>query len=396
MTTRSRHTHRRRPGRITIHAAVVVMLVAGLLAASRTTTTSGAVSLSTFPSLTFSSATRVDMRAAAAYVRPGSSLLTRESSAVSDATPDVLVVRGTAAIAPTSSFSSSVAAVSAASGEVGAGIKPLADILDPTVPFVLYEVQPGDSPSSIAAKYNISVSTLYENNPTAVGTTLHPGGQLIVPRRDGVLYKVGFGETVASIVEKYLNVTVGMVVDYRPNAISDPNNLRAGEYILLPNAVLKPPPPPPPPPPSRGPGPITGGGDAPAPGGQGIFSYPLARWFRISDPFGTPRGSTYHTGIDFDLWGMSRSNIFAACDGVVTRTEYWTYSYGYHVVVDCGGGFSTLYAHLDSIAVAPGQHVNAGTIIGVSGLTGYTTGEHLHFEIRYNGVPVDPAAYLPV
>jgi murein DD-endopeptidase MepM/ murein hydrolase activator NlpD len=93
---------------------------------------------------------------------------------------------------------------------------------------------------------------------------------------------------------------------------------------------------------------------------------------------------------------MSRSNIFAACDGVVTRTEYWTYSYGYHVVIDCGGGFSTLYAHLDSIAVAPGQHVSAGTIIGVSGLTGYTTGEHLHFEIRYNGVPVDPAAYLPV
>jgi len=115
----------------------------------------------------------------------------------------------------------------------------------------------------------------------------------------------------------------------------------------------------------------------------------------VSDPFGTARGGgTYHTGIDLDLYGYHHSNVFAACSGVVSRTEYLTYSYGYHVIIDCGDGWSTLYAHFSQILVTPGQVVSAGTVIGVSGVTGYTTGEHLHFEIRINGAPVNPAAYI--
>ena len=80
---------------------------------------------------------------------------------------------------------------------------------------------------------------------------------------------------------------------------------------------------------------------------------------------------------------------------MVSRTEYLTYSYGYHVIVDCGDGWSTLYAHMSEIRVNPGQKVSAGAVLGISGVTGFTTGEHLHFEIRKNNVPVDPAAYLP-
>ncbi|MEX2080619.1 MAG: M23 family metallopeptidase, partial [Dehalococcoidia bacterium] len=79
----------------------------------------------------------------------------------------------------------------------------------------------------------------------------------------------------------------------------------------------------------------------------------------------------------------------------VTRVEYLTYSYGYHVVVDCGDGWTTLYAHMSEIHVYAGQGVNQGTQLGNSGVTGFTTGEHLHFEIRYFGAPLDPALYLP-
>jgi murein DD-endopeptidase MepM/ murein hydrolase activator NlpD len=115
----------------------------------------------------------------------------------------------------------------------------------------------------------------------------------------------------------------------------------------------------------------------------------------VSDPCGVSRGGgTIHTGIDLDLYGYHYSNIFAACTGTVIRTEYLTYSYGYHIVIDCGDGWSTLYAHLSQILVSPGQRVSAGEVIGVSGVTGYTTGEHLHFEIRIDGAPVNPAAYL--
>jgi murein DD-endopeptidase MepM/ murein hydrolase activator NlpD len=116
----------------------------------------------------------------------------------------------------------------------------------------------------------------------------------------------------------------------------------------------------------------------------------------VSDPFGSDRGGgRIHEGIDLDLYGRPPQNIFAACDGVVSRVEYLTYSYGYHVIVDCGDGFSTLYAHMSEIYVSPGQRVSAGTVLGLSGLTGYTTGHHLHFEIRYFGAPVNPASYLP-
>jgi murein DD-endopeptidase MepM/ murein hydrolase activator NlpD len=115
----------------------------------------------------------------------------------------------------------------------------------------------------------------------------------------------------------------------------------------------------------------------------------------VSDPFGTGRGAgRIHEGIDLDLFGYGPVNIFSACDGVVSRVEYLTYSYGYHVVVDCGDGWTTLYAHMSDIWVSPGQYVGAGTILGLTGLTGYTTGHHLHFEIRHFGGPVDPAIYL--
>ena len=226
------------------------------------------------------------------------------------------------------------------------------------------------------------------------------GQALIVPRKDGILHKVGFGETVDKIVAQYDNITSDGVSDYRPNAISDPKSLEVGKYLLLPGATIKPPPPPPPPPPAAAPatsggGSIGGSGTAPRAGGSGRFSYPLARWHGVSDPFGVNRGGgTYHTGIDLDLYGLHHSNIFSACTGVVSKTEYLTYSYGYHVIVDCGDGFSTLYAHMDQINVTPGQKVSSGTVLGISGLTGFTTGEHLHFEIRLNGAPVDPALYL--
>ncbi|MDZ7729117.1 MAG: M23 family metallopeptidase [Dehalococcoidia bacterium] len=115
----------------------------------------------------------------------------------------------------------------------------------------------------------------------------------------------------------------------------------------------------------------------------------------MSDEFGVYRGpNNIHAGIDLDLFGMPNSPIYSACAGVVTRVEYLTYSYGYHVVVNCGGGFTTLYAHFSQIDVTVGQQVGQGSLLGYSGLTGYTTGEHLHFEIRHNGAPVNPRNYI--
>ena len=69
--------------------------------------------------------------------------------------------------------------------------------------------------------------------------------------------------------------------------------------------------------------------------------------------------------------------------------------YGNVVIIDHGGGFSTLYAHQSRMAVSQGQHVNQGDIIGFVGSTGHSTGPHLHFETRFGGTPRNPIPYLP-
>jgi murein DD-endopeptidase MepM/ murein hydrolase activator NlpD len=110
--------------------------------------------------------------------------------------------------------------------------------------------------------------------------------------------------------------------------------------------------------------------------------------FRVHPIFGTRR---MHTGIDFGA--PSGTPIFAAESGVVfsagTRGGY-----GNATVIDHGGGISTLYAHQSRFGVSAGQQVTRGQVIGYVGSTGYSTGPHLHFEVRISGSPVDPAPYL--
>ncbi len=335
-----------------------------------------------------------------AYFRPSTSNQTIASVAVLTARADTASLRAAGGISPTSSFSSGVAAAAATSGEQDAGVKPLADIVDPRQPFIIYTARPGDTASTIAAEHGIAQATLLMNNTEVSNKDLiQQGQQLIIPRKDGILYKIKAGDTVDSIVGQYDNITADTVLAYKPNAVADPGSLKQGDFLLLIGATIKPPPPPPPAPPARpstgNANPGSGSGGSPAPGGSGIFNYPLSRWKAVSDPFGVDIPmNRFHTGIDLDLWGMSHSPVYSACTGVVTTVEFLTYSYGYHVIVDCGGGFSTLYGHLSEIDVTVGQRVSGGTQVGVSGMTGFTTGEHLHFEIRINGQAVNPQNYL--
>lgn len=110
--------------------------------------------------------------------------------------------------------------------------------------------------------------------------------------------------------------------------------------------------------------------------------------YRIHPIFGTRK---LHTGIDLDAG--AGTPIKASADGTVILAR--TYGgYGRAVVIDHGGGLSTLYAHQSSIVVAEGQSVARGEVIGYVGCTGYCTGPHLHFETREWGKPVDPMKYL--
>lgn len=124
----------------------------------------------------------------------------------------------------------------------------------------------------------------------------------------------------------------------------------------------------------------------------GRFSLPLAAWIRVTDRYGAPRGNgLVHGGIDLAVAG--HVPVLAACQGVVLSASY-SGTYGNHVIVDCGDGWTTLYGHLSAMTVDAGDRVGKTTGIGRSGSTGYSTGEHLHFEIRYHGTPLNPEAYL--
>jgi murein DD-endopeptidase MepM/ murein hydrolase activator NlpD len=98
-------------------------------------------------------------------------------------------------------------------------------------------------------------------------------------------------------------------------------------------------------------------------------------------------GGHWHSGID--LAAARGTPVMATLPGIVTVIVSPT-GYGLHVVIDHGGGLSSLYGHLDTVLVASGADVAVGQVIGTVGSTGNATGPHLHFEIRRDGIAEDP------
>jgi len=121
------------------------------------------------------------------------------------------------------------------------------------------------------------------------------------------------------------------------------------------------------------------------------FKWPTTRRAISGWTFHDP-GNPGHIGLDIaaERWDP----IVAVLDGKVVFAE-WGGGYGNLVIVEHEGGWSSYYAHLTEIAVDRGQEVRQGETLGGAGTTGYSTGTHLHFELRYRGRPVDPHIHLP-
>lgn len=128
----------------------------------------------------------------------------------------------------------------------------------------------------------------------------------------------------------------------------------------------------------------------------GELAWPVPGYTRISSKYGMrthPITGVYklHTGVDISA--PLGANFIAANDGIVTKAGYNS-AYGNMVIIDHGGGVSTLYAHGSEILVQVGQVVKRGESILKVGSTGYSTGPHAHFEVRLNGVVTDPMPYI--
>jgi murein DD-endopeptidase MepM/ murein hydrolase activator NlpD len=130
------------------------------------------------------------------------------------------------------------------------------------------------------------------------------------------------------------------------------------------------------------------------PSAPGAFAWPVSG--TITSPFGwrsNPFGGApeFHQGLD--IAAPMGTTITASAAGTVLMAQ-WYGGYGNYILIDDGGGYSTGYGHLSAFYVSAGQQVKQGQAIGAVGCTGECTGPHVHFEIRYNGKPIDPAPRL--
>jgi murein DD-endopeptidase MepM/ murein hydrolase activator NlpD len=223
--------------------------------------------------------------------------------------------------------------------------------------------------------------------------------------------RVRFSVIAAAVVVVASATPAIIVVDTAPAGASSSVPTSGGGGSVIPQAV--PPPPPPAPAPVVdifAPPPI----DIFAPPAIDIFAPPAIDIFGPPPPppppdandnaawvdpiqgavisgFG-PRGGRRHEGAD--IKGPNGGEVVAGMSGTVIQSGAGLSGYGNSVTIDHGGGITSLYAHLSSTAIRTGAWVEAGQLIGYEGMTGRATTPHVHYEVRINGRPVNPAPYL--
>jgi len=252
---------------------------------------------------------------------------------------------------------------------------------------IVYEVQPGDSLSSIAYQFGVSVATVMWENNLSLKSILKLNQKLSILPTTGVMHTVKKGDTVIKIAKLY-GVKEADVVSY--NKLSeDGSGLKIGERLMVPNGVKEqtlatv----------SRAVASVTSKVVPPS-SNQGASAYGFV--WPSSAKIITQYYNWAHHAID--IAGPFHSANYAAKSGKVVISQCgWNSGYGCYIVIDHGGGVRTLYGHNDKLLVSPGDYVEAGQTIGLMGNTGKVrgvTGIHLHFEIQINGVRVNPLGYV--
>ncbi len=247
----------------------------------------------------------------------------------------------------------------------------IADVASSTAPdsISVYVVRPGDSLSDIAEMFNVSVNTIVWANNLKSRTDVHPGDTLIILPVSGVERTVVKGDTLKSLANKY-NADANEIAQY--NGLDPDAPLEVGSNIIIPGGELVVTP-------TSTSAPVrqtvrTIGGDGPII--TGYYSNPLP---------GGILTQGLHDGTAVDIGAARGTPIHAAADGTVIiarDNNGWNGGYGNYVVITHSNGTQTLYAHMKATAVAPSQSVVSGQVIGYVGMTGRTTGPHVHFEVR--------------
>lgn len=244
-----------------------------------------------------------------------------------------------------------------------------------------YEVQSGDTIYGIAGKFGLDPETIMWSNPDLekAPDLLSIGQQLTILPTNGVYHQVGQGDTLQGIADTF-KVDPSAILNYSLNEL-DPDNpvITPGQWLVVPGGSK-------PFIPRTVVAYYTGEIPEGANEGTGTFAWPAS---------GTIYQGFFPWHPAVDIAAYIGAPVLAGDSGYVIVAGWSDVGYGYHIVIDHGNGYQTLYAHLNSIYVNVGDNVAQGQQIGEMGNTGNATGPHLHFEIRQNTVVRNPIGILP-
>ncbi|MDH5720032.1 MAG: peptidoglycan DD-metalloendopeptidase family protein [Spirochaetia bacterium] len=230
-----------------------------------------------------------------------------------------------------------------------------------------HQVKEGESLWRIAQKYDIPVYTIVSANPGVSNKAIQPGDIIEVPESKGIFYKVKNGDSLSKISHNYkLNEKEIITANSLLNS-----KILIGQKIFLPDAK-------------------------PLPRKHYVdslmFRWPLAVRGRLTSGYGwrkhpVSKKRHFHTGLD--IAAAQGSNIVAASSGVVIFSGNGG-SYGNMVILRHKNGYFSVYAHASKLLVNKGQYVKLGKVIAKVGKSGYTTGAHLHFEVKKYKKNINP------
>ena len=225
----------------------------------------------------------------------------------------------------------------------------------------VYVVRRGDTLSGIAKMFGVSSNTVAWANDIK-GGVIKEGQELVILPISGVRHVVKSGDTLKSLAAKY-KADFNDILSY--NGFVADTKIKAGDIVVIPDGV------------------ISTSQSSLASGSQ-TSTYPTFIGYYLRPIVGGRKTQGIHGHNGVDLASPVGTPIFASADGkvIVSRSGGYNGGYGTYVVVSHPNGTQTLYAHMSSNYVSVGQQVVQGQTIGTIGMTGKTTGPHVHFEIR--------------
>ena len=231
----------------------------------------------------------------------------------------------------------------------------------------VYIVRPGDTLSQIANMFDVSVNTIVWSNNLKRGAALQTGQELTILPISGVSHTVAKGDTLKTIARKY-NADATEIASF--NDLSSDTTLVVGSTIIVPDGELV----------------VTVSKPSSSGGGTTSSSLPTYSGYFMRPITGGRKSQGLHgyKNSAVDLATYYGAPIFAAADGtvIISKTGGWNGGYGNYIVIQHPNGTQTLYSHISENLVTIGEHVSKGDTIARIGLTGKTTGPHVHFEIR--------------